>query len=147
MADARGVIALLLALAVPAAVGGREPTQLTLRPAAAAEPALRYRVLPALVDQGPGNAVEFYQPAVGPFYLCPLLGGAVATFMTKELELFLTQEQAPNLYWALTDLPRPFLDLRKPLEGHRYATYACFPGLLDVARGLNAGPMNAEQLR
>src|SRR5207248_2827274 len=65
MADARGVIALLLALAVPAAVGGREPTQLTLRPAAAPEPALRYRLLPELVDQGPGNAVEFYQQAVG----------------------------------------------------------------------------------
>jgi hypothetical protein len=239
---------------------------LTLRPAAAPAPALRYRLLPELIDQTPGNAVELYQQAVaalkkarkegdagptgdvltwlklpaaelpreearkllvryrelfgladraarcescdwrlvervrqhgldvklveipptvelarllalrarlaivegradaalhalrtgltaakqigdGPLFVCPLLGSAIATPTLRELELFLTQEQAPNLYWALTDLPRPFLDLRKPLEGERFATYAFFPGLLDVAHDRNAGPMTPAQIK
>jgi hypothetical protein len=83
----------------------------------------------------------------GPFYVCPLLGDAIATFMLRELGLFLAQEKAPNLYWALTALPRSFLDLRKPLEGHRYTNYAVFPGLLEVARDPNAGPMTPEQIK
>jgi hypothetical protein len=266
MPHARSAVTVLLALAVPAAVCGKEPIQLTLRLAPAPEPALRYRLLPELMDQGPGNAVEFYQQAVealkkarkesdggpagdvlrwlklpadelpreearklldrykdafrladkaarcescdwrlvervrqggvetkllevvptgelarllalrarlaivegrtdqawpalqtslaaakqigdGPLFVCPLLGGFIATSTLKELELFVAQEKAPNLYWAMTALPRPFLDLRKPLEGHRYTTYATFPGLLEAARDPNAGPMTAEQLK
>jgi hypothetical protein len=266
MPHARSAFAVLLALALPGAVGGKEPTQLNLRPAAAPEPALRYRLLPELMDQEPGNAVEVYKQAIealkkarkesdggatgdvlrwlklpadelprdearklldrytevfrladraarcessdwrlvervrqggvetkfveipptvelarllalrarlaivegrtdqalhdlqtglaaakqigdGPLFVCPLLGAAFATFTLKELELFLSQEKTPNLYWALTALPRPFLDLRKPLEGERYGTYAFFPGLLEAARDPNAGPLTPEQMK
>src|SRR5207302_7901941 len=39
---------------------------------------------------------------------------------------------APNLYWALTDLPRPFVDLRKPLQGESLWLYGTWSELRNV---------------
>jgi hypothetical protein len=36
-----------------------------------------------------------------------------------EVEEFIQQPGAPNLFWALTDLPTPFIDLRKGREGEK----------------------------
>ena len=38
------------------------------------------------------------------------------------------QPDAPSFYWPLTDLPRPFIDLRKPMQGERAGVYGSFPG-------------------
>ena len=76
-----------------------------------------------------------------------LVGIAMSTVTAKELELLLSQEKAPNLYWALTDLPRPFLDMRRPLEGERIGIYGTFPGLLEAANNPDAPPMKPEQVK
>jgi hypothetical protein len=55
------------------------------------------------------------------------------------------QPQAPNLYWALADLPRPFLDIRKPLEGERLGVLGSFPVMAEVALDLNAGALPPEK--
>jgi hypothetical protein len=65
--------------------------------------------------------------------------------MMQQLEAFVQQPQAPNLYWALADLPRPFLDIRRSLAGERVAVLAAFPGLAEVALDLNAGALPPEK--
>jgi hypothetical protein len=50
------------------------------------------------------------------------------------------QPGAPNLYWALTDLPSPFLDLQKGIQGFRAAFDREFAPLDEAA------PMSEAQL-
>ncbi|HZT80178.1 MAG TPA: hypothetical protein VFA26_08150, partial [Gemmataceae bacterium] len=46
-------------------------------------------------------------------------------------EEMIGQPGSPNLYWALTDLPHPLLDLRKGIQGERLMWKAEFTALLD----------------
>jgi hypothetical protein len=48
-----------------------------------------------------------------------LVGMAIAMIALNTLEEFVQQPGAPNLFWALTDLPTPFIDLRKGREGEK----------------------------
>jgi hypothetical protein len=83
-----------------------------------------------------------------PTLICSLIGLAITAVTTHELEvLLLVQEKAPNLYWALTDLPRPFIDLRKGLEGERLFLYGTFPGLLEALNDPDAPSMKPEQIK
>jgi hypothetical protein len=45
-----------------------------------------------------------------------LVGIALAMVALGEVEEFVQQPGAPNLFWALTDLPTPFIDLRKGIH-------------------------------
>lgn len=76
-----------------------------------------------------------------------LVGVAVTTVTNNTLQEVLTHPRAPNLYWSLTNVPQPFLSLRKPMEGERLCAYANFPGLLDVARDTGAGPLPEEKFQ
>ncbi len=69
----------------------------------------------------------------GPTLINGLVGVAIATVLADQLEAVLRHPEAPNLYFALTDLPRPFLDFRKPLQGERLFAYGNFPGLIESA--------------
>jgi hypothetical protein len=57
--------------------------------------------------------------ADAPTVIQALVGNAIATVMLEQVETLIEQPGAPNLYWALTALPRPFIDLHKPLEGEK----------------------------
>jgi hypothetical protein len=46
-----------------------------------------------------------------------LVGLAVADGMSREVESMLQAPGAPNLYWALSELPQPFTDLRRAFQG------------------------------
>ncbi len=48
-----------------------------------------------------------------------LVGLSVAHLAVGTLEEMVQQPGCPNLYWALTDLPCPLVDLRKGLQGNR----------------------------
>jgi hypothetical protein len=63
------------------------------------------------------------------------------------LEEIEDQPGCPSLYWALTDLPRPFLDLRVPLQGERLMWYGEFPGLAEAVRDKNAPPLPRDRAR
>ncbi|HZY86328.1 MAG TPA: hypothetical protein VFE78_15960 [Gemmataceae bacterium] len=76
-----------------------------------------------------------------------LVGNAVANVMANQIDLFVQQPKAPNLYWPLTDLPRPFIDVRKGMEGERVSIHGTFPGIAASATDLNAGPISEEQGR
>jgi hypothetical protein len=81
-----------------------------------------------------------------PTLVSSLVGVAVASLMEGRLEEFIQQPDAPNMYWPLTDLPRPFLDLRKPMQGERVMVYGTFPGMTEMAADLNAKPFAPEQV-
>jgi hypothetical protein len=70
-----------------------------------------------------------------------LVGIAIAQLMIARVEELIQQPDAPNLYWALTDLPRPFFDLRKALQGEKLWLFASLPEL----RGLETARLTPEQ--
>jgi hypothetical protein len=58
-----------------------------------------------------------------------LVGIAIAQVMFNQLEELIQQPDAPNFYWALTALPRPFFDLHKALQGEKIGLYAAIAEL------------------
>jgi hypothetical protein len=75
---------------------------------------------------------------------CPVgaanrLGLSVGDLALDTLEEMVQQPGCPNLYWALTDLPCPLVDLRKGLQGDRVLAAA------DL-RALREEPMTEAQL-
>ena len=70
-----------------------------------------------------------------------LVGIAIAHIAVEPLEEMLQQPGCPNLFWALTDLPRPFIDLRLGLQGERMFMMNEF-GMLEEKL-----PMSEEQLQ
>jgi hypothetical protein len=74
-----------------------------------------------------------------------LVGVAIANRMLAQVEELLRQPGAPNLYWALSDLPRPFIDLRKPLQGEKLWLYGTWPELREVDSA-NLSPAQRERL-
>ena len=54
-----------------------------------------------------------------PCVIGQLVGSAIANIGLVCVEEMIQQPNCPNLYWALTDLPTPFIDLRKGIQGDR----------------------------
>ena len=71
-----------------------------------------------------------------PMFIPALVGMAISAIMLGRLEELIQQPGAPNFYWPLTDLPRPFFDLRRPMQGERVWAYGCFPGTAETAADL-----------
>lgn len=61
-----------------------------------------------------------------------LVGLAIATIAIGPLEDFIQQPGAPNLYWALSQLPTSLIDLRKGVHGERMFVYAEFKDFIDA---------------
>ena len=80
--------------------------------------------------------------AAGPSLIHVLVGIAITAVLDKQLETLVQQPGAPNLYWALTVLPRPFADLGPALQNESVWLEAMWPAL----KRLDRGPMTAEQL-
>jgi len=81
--------------------------------------------------------------AEAPVLINELVGMALASIGLDQVEDFIQQPDAPNLYWALTGLPRPFIDIRKGLEGEKMMLEAEFPELIKLDRQ----PLSAEQFK
>ena len=58
--------------------------------------------------------------AQAPIYIAYLVGSAITTQMVGPLEDLIQSPAAPNLYWAVVNLPRPLLDLAQAHEGEQY---------------------------
>jgi hypothetical protein len=76
-----------------------------------------------------------------------LVGIAVAGQMADEAIELLQASGAPNLYWALTDLPRPFIELRTALQGERFLAYSLIPPLVDAGLDIRTTPLSVQQLQ
>src|SRR5207248_11786197 len=76
-----------------------------------------------------------------PTLIGDLVGFAIAFIALGPLEEMLEQPGCPNLYWALTNLPRPLVPMDRGIEGERALILAEMPGLEDTA------PLNPAQLK
>ncbi|HJZ56375.1 MAG TPA: hypothetical protein VKE74_15530 [Gemmataceae bacterium] len=76
-----------------------------------------------------------------PTLIGSLVGLAITNIALGAVEEMLQQPGAPNLFWALTDLPTPFIDLRKGMLGER----VWLPREYDVLR--TAVPVPEAQLK
>jgi len=79
--------------------------------------------------------------AQGPTAIHFLIGTAIATNFIGELEQAMQAPGCPNLYWSLTAMPRPLIDLRKGMEGEMRSTEAIVP----IPKDVDKGPMTPEE--
>jgi hypothetical protein len=70
--------------------------------------------------------------AQGPFLINGLIGIGIVNTMLGHVEELMAQPGAPNLYWALTTLPRPFICLRDQLEIERRLFENLIPELTEA---------------
>lgn len=67
-----------------------------------------------------------------PFLITNLVAAAHVRLMQDRLEELLQHPECPNLYWALTALPSPFLDVRPAYEFEREFLQRSSAGLSDL---------------
>ena len=70
--------------------------------------------------------------ARAPTLINALVGVTGAQMMNEVVEVFIGQTGSPNLYWALTGLPRPLIDMRRAIEFEKWLPQRIFPLLNDV---------------
>jgi hypothetical protein len=61
-----------------------------------------------------------------------LIGVAIVSITREQLETFVQQPHAPNLYWALSALPVPLVDFRGAIQMEPYAVENSFPELAEL---------------
>ncbi len=65
----------------------------------------------------------------GPNYIQHLVGLGMAAGTVRQLEGWIQRPNAPNLYWALTTLPRPLVDVRPAVQTESQCLLAEMPEL------------------
>lgn len=68
----------------------------------------------------------------GPNFIQHMVGVAMAAGTLRQLDAFVQKPQAPNLYWALTALPDPLVDIRKAVQMESEALHVELPELQTV---------------
>jgi hypothetical protein len=61
-----------------------------------------------------------------------LVGTAITALMLREVENLMQMPDSPNLYWALTTLPDPMIDMYSSLEHEREMLFIEFPALRNL---------------
>jgi hypothetical protein len=62
-----------------------------------------------------------------------LIAVATAQITREQLETFVQQPHAPNLYWALSELPVPLINFRKAIAAESLVTENSFPELVELS--------------
>ncbi|WZO95803.1 hypothetical protein EP7_002773 [Isosphaeraceae bacterium EP7] len=81
--------------------------------------------------------------AEGPTLIQALVGVAIDSVMAICLTDLIQAPGTPSLFWALADRPRPFIDLRRPMEGELTLFNKALPELEELDRG----PMSLTEVR
>ena len=124
-------------------MGEQDPISLLLPEVQAMRGLLRLVALQAHVQIAQGRLDEAIRTlqtgyamgrhaAEGPTLIHGLVGIALCGMMSEEVELLIQQPDAPNLYWALTPLPRPLVDMRPGIESEMNLLYHAFPELREI---------------
>ena len=58
-----------------------------------------------------------------------LVGIAIETIISEQIATFMQHKDAPNLYWAIADLPQPLVNIRLGLDSEQRWIYASIPEL------------------
>jgi hypothetical protein len=96
----------------------------------------------AMAEGNPAAAVHHLQTgfcmsrqvAEAPFLISALVGMAMANQFADAVLDLIERPDAPNLYWALTVLPRPLIGVRKGMELEQQLVPMQFPVLADLDR-------------
>jgi hypothetical protein len=75
-----------------------------------------------------------------PTIICGVVGIAVANLGVGPLEEMVQQPGCPSLFWALSDLPKPLINVRNGLQGERII----FSNILDLLE--ESAPVSESQL-
>lgn len=78
-----------------------------------------------------------------PTLISGLVGIAIASQVAHQLETLIQSPNSPNLYWALTNLPRPLVSLRKPFQGDNLTLEKEIP----LPKGLEARAVSPAEAR
>jgi hypothetical protein len=82
--------------------------------------------------------------AKSPFLITGLVGVAIASFLDDEVHALIGAPGSPNLYWALTELPSPQIDLRPSIEFEMSFPFRVFPWLKNPEMALHSPEQWAE---
>ena len=82
----------------------------------------------------------------GPTLIQDLVAIALVAIQLRQVEQFAQKPGSPNLYWALTDLPRPFVSCRKALQSEQMNFDHILPGARKMARDTLGRPLSPEEL-
>lgn len=109
------------------------------------------RIMVAIQDGDVDQAIHWIEVAMvmgrhvseGPSLIQALVGIAIDSMMIRCIEELIQVPGAPSFYWALADHSRPFIDLRRSLEGERYLLEKELPELAE----LDTPPWSLDQAR
>jgi hypothetical protein len=85
--------------------------------------------------------------ANAPTLIQSLVGLAITAIQLGQVEELMQAPKSPNLYWALTNLPQPFISLRKSFEGERIMMDNLFPGMIDALAKGHSKPLTPEEIK
>jgi thiol-disulfide isomerase/thioredoxin len=90
------------------------------------------------------SGLAFHQHVAGaPFLLHTLVATGGDKMMFDRLDELITLPDAPNLYWALTALPRPLVDFRSAMENESRLIERLVPELTDTRRSRSEADWSA----
>jgi hypothetical protein len=73
-----------------------------------------------------------------------LVAASVSELTLRQMPDVIGRQNSPNLYWALSDLPSPFLDVRGAMKMERAGAYFTIPQLKEAHNGAT---LTAQQWR
>ena len=83
-------------------------------------------------DHHPNRVALGRHVATGETIVNGLVGIAICGLMNEQPLEYVQQLGAPNLYWALTALPSPMIDMQRALDVERMGIELTFPELANV---------------
>jgi hypothetical protein len=81
-----------------------------------------------------------------PMWIGALVGTALAAQSQDRIEEWIQEPGAPGLFWSLTDLPSPFVDWRRPLQGESIHYDEIFPEIRQALREGKLRPISTEPI-
>jgi hypothetical protein len=104
---------------------------------------MQLKIRVAILDGKTDEALHWIQTGLvmgrhisqGPLLIQALIGVVIGRTMKDRLEELIQAPGGPSLYWALADRPRPFIDMRRAMDGERHVLEKELPYLNDLERG------------
>ncbi len=75
-----------------------------------------------------------------------LVGIAIAAIMCGRVEEMIQQPGSPDLFWALTDLPSPLVDIRRAIRVEMNTFHRSFPQLRELERDAGKKPLSVKEV-
>jgi len=102
--------------------------------------ALQLQIRLKIADGQTDQAMELLQQGLymgrsiarGPTVIQDLVGASISRLMLEEVESLMQMPDSANLYWALTALPDPMIDMRSSLEYERESLFIELPALRNL---------------